>query len=51
MKAEISDVAYGVIWMSFHYAEAPTNLLTNDTLDPACGIMELKVCAARIEPA
>jgi len=49
VKAEISDIAEGVVWMPFHYAETPTNLLTNDALDPVCGITELKVCAARIE--
>jgi hypothetical protein len=27
------------------------NLLTNDALDPLCGITELKACAAEIEPA
>jgi formate dehydrogenase major subunit len=37
--------------MPFHYAEAPTNLLTNDALDPVCGITELKAYAARVEPA
>ena len=33
--------------MPFHYAEAPTNLLTSDALDPVCGITELKVCGCQ----
>ena len=32
-----------------NYAEAPTNLPTNDARDPVCGMTELKACAARIE--
>lgn len=51
VKAEVTGIAEGVIWMPFHYAEAPTNLLTNDALDPVCGITELKACAAKVEPA
>ena len=49
VTAQITDIAEGVIWMPFHYAESPTNLLTNDAVDPICGITELKVCAARVE--
>jgi anaerobic selenocysteine-containing dehydrogenase len=40
-----------VIWMPMHYAESPTNLLTNDAIDPICGITEVKACAARVERA
>ncbi len=39
----------GVISMSFHFAESPTNQLTIAALDPVAKIPELKVCAARIE--
>nr|BAL56236.1 formate dehydrogenase, alpha subunit [uncultured Acetothermia bacterium] len=49
VTAQITEIAEGVIWMPFHYAESPTNLLTNDAVDPICGITELKVCAARVE--
>jgi len=49
VKAKITDIAEGIIWIPFHYAEAPTNVLTNDAVDPICGITELKVCAAKIE--
>jgi len=39
----------GVISMTFHFAESPTNLLTNPALDPASKIPELKVCAVKVE--
>jgi len=41
----------GVISMTFHFAESPTNILTNPALDPASKIPELKVCAVRVEKA
>lgn len=41
----------GVIFMSFHFAEAPVNLLTNPARDPCSGIPELKVCAASLKKA
>ncbi len=43
------NVAPGVVSMSFHFAETPTNTLTNPILDPQSKIPELKVCAIRIE--
>ncbi len=39
----------GVISMSFHFSESPTNQLTNPALDPVAKIPELKACAVRIE--
>jgi formate dehydrogenase alpha subunit len=39
----------GVINMSFHFAESPTNVVTNPAIDPVSKIPELKVCAVRIE--
>ncbi len=39
----------GVVSMTFHFAESPTNVLTNPALDPVAKIPELKVCAIRIE--
>ncbi len=39
----------GVIYIPFHYAEAPANRLTIRALDPVAKIPEFKVCAARIE--
>ncbi|GAH36734.1 unnamed protein product, partial [marine sediment metagenome] len=38
-----------VIFMTFHFAESPTNRLTNPALDPVAKIPEYKVCAVRIE--
>ena len=39
----------GVISMTFHFAESPTNELTNSALDPVAKIPETKVCAVRVE--
>ena len=35
--------------MSYHFAESPTNVLTNPALDPVAKIPELKVCAVKVE--
>lgn len=39
----------GTVFMTFHYAEAATNLLTIDAVDPIAKIPEYKVCAVRVE--
>jgi len=39
----------GVVFMTFHFAEAAANLLTIAALDPVAKIPEFKVCAAKIE--
>lgn len=39
----------GVVYMDFHFAESPTNVLTNPALDPVAKTPELKVCAVRVE--
>ena len=49
VKAEVIEIARGVIWTPCHFPERSTNFLTNDALDPVCGITELKACAAKIE--
>ncbi len=41
----------GVVSMTFHFAESPTNILTNPAIDPVAKIPELKVCAVRVEKA
>ena len=46
-----SSVPEGVVFMDFHFAESPTNALTNAAHDPVSKIAELKVCAVRIDPA
>jgi formate dehydrogenase alpha subunit len=49
-KAKITDVSSpGVVFMTFHFAESPTNVLTNTACDPISKIPELKVCSVRIE--
>jgi len=40
----------GTVFMTFHFAEALGNVLTNPALDPVAKIPELKVCAVRVEP-
>jgi formate dehydrogenase alpha subunit len=42
-------VSEGLVFMPFHYAEAPANRLTNTALDPVSKIPELKVAAVRLE--
>ncbi len=39
----------GVVFMPFHYASGPANLLTQGAFDPVCGIPEFKHCAVRCE--
>lgn len=38
----------GAIFMTFHFAEAATNLLTIDAVDPTAKIPEYKVCAVAL---
>lgn len=39
----------GVVAITFHFAESPTNELTNPALDPLAKIPELKVCAVKMK--
>ena len=39
----------GVVSMTFHFYETPTNVLTNSAIDPVAKIPETKVCAVRIK--
>lgn len=49
-EARVTEVSpEGVVSMTFHFAESPTNQLTNNALDPESKIPETKVCAVRIE--
>jgi formate dehydrogenase major subunit len=45
------DIAEGMVFMPFCFAEAAANLLTNPQLDPMGKIPEFKFCACKIEPA
>jgi formate dehydrogenase alpha subunit len=38
----------GVVFMTFHFSETPTNVLTNPALDPVAKIPEFKVCAVKL---
>ena len=49
-KAKVTDVCPpGLVSATFHFAESPTNVLTNPALDPVAKIPETKVCAVRVE--
>jgi len=49
-RARLTEASpVGVIFMTFHFAESPTNQLTISALDPVSKIPEFKVCAVRIE--
>jgi predicted molibdopterin-dependent oxidoreductase YjgC len=41
----------GLVFMTFHFAEALGNVLTNNVIDPVAKIPEFKVCAVKIEKA
>lgn len=45
----VDHIMEGTVFMTFHFAEACANELTNTELDPVAGIPELKVCAVKIE--
>ncbi|MBN1323978.1 MAG: formate dehydrogenase subunit alpha [Methanotrichaceae archaeon] len=48
-RAKITEKSpLGVIFMTFHFFEAPTNVLTNAALDPVAKIPEYKVCAVKL---
>ncbi len=50
VKVKITDVCQkGVVSMTFHFFETPTNELTICAVDPIAKIPETKVCAIRIE--
>ena len=49
VRAKTTDKSpKGVVFMTFHFAETPTNVLTNPALDPVAKIPELKVCAVKL---
>ncbi|MHC4135877.1 MAG: formate dehydrogenase subunit alpha [Planctomycetota bacterium] len=51
-RARVTDACpAGTVFMTFHFAESPTNRLTIGALDPESKIAELKICAVRVEPA
>ncbi len=49
-RAQVTDrVEPGLIFTTFHFAEAAANFLTNPALDPYAKIPEFKVAAVRVE--
>ena len=52
IPARISHkVVPGLLFVPFHFAENPANILTNSAFDPIAKIPEYKVCAVKIEKA
>lgn len=41
----------GLVFMTFHFVEALSNVLTNNALDPIAKVPEYKVCAVKVERA
>ncbi|MDN5362207.1 MAG: formate dehydrogenase major subunit, partial [Moorella sp. (in: firmicutes)] len=51
-KVQVTDrVPPGMMFMTYHYKEAPVNILTNAVFDPISKTAEYKVAAVRLEPA
>ena len=52
VRARLSDLCSpGVVFLSFHFEEIPTNELTGDILDPMACTPDYKVTAVRLTPA
>jgi anaerobic selenocysteine-containing dehydrogenase len=48
-RAKVTDVSQvGMVSMTFHFAESPTNTITSSHLDPVAKIPEFKVSAVKI---
>nr|WP_245349944.1 molybdopterin dinucleotide binding domain-containing protein [Cytobacillus eiseniae] len=43
------QVSPGLVFMSFHFSEVPTNVLTINEFDPISGTAEFKACAVKIQ--
>jgi len=49
-RAQVTDICRpGMVSMTFHFVEAPTNEITNPALDPIAKIPETKVSAVKIK--
>ncbi|MFS8629970.1 MAG: formate dehydrogenase H subunit alpha, selenocysteine-containing, partial [Bacillales bacterium] len=50
VPAKVTDkVKPGLVFMSFHWRDVPTNVLTINEYDPISGTAEFKACAVKIE--
>lgn len=51
VKAKVTDqVPSGLVFMSFHFIDVPTNVLTINEYDPISGTAEFKACAIKVTP-
>nr|WP_295975534.1 molybdopterin dinucleotide binding domain-containing protein [uncultured Bacillus sp.] len=51
VKVKVTEqVAPGLVFMSFHFSDVPTNRLTINEYDPISGTAEFKACAVKITP-
>ena len=51
VKVKVTDqVPEGFVFMSFHFSDVPTNVLTLNEYDPISGTAEFKACAVKITP-
>jgi predicted molibdopterin-dependent oxidoreductase YjgC len=49
-RAQITDVTPpGTVYMTFHFRETPTNILTSPARDPVAHTPEYKACAVKVE--
>ncbi|MBI4296756.1 MAG: formate dehydrogenase subunit alpha [Chloroflexi bacterium] len=49
VRAKVTEASpAGVVSLSFHFAETPTNVLTSPALDPISKMPEFKVCAVKV---
>nr|WP_248278389.1 molybdopterin dinucleotide binding domain-containing protein [Bacillus sp. DNRA2] len=50
VKAKLTEqVVPGLVFMSFHWSETPTNVLTLNEYDPISGTAEFKACAVAVK--
>ncbi len=50
IKVNVTDIVpKGVVSMHYQFLECPTNVLTNDALDPVAKTPEFKVCAVKVK--
>ncbi len=49
VKVKVTEqVAPGLVFMSFHFIDVPTNVLTLNEFDPISGTAEFKACAVKV---
>lgn len=50
VKAKVTEqVVPGLVFMSFHWSDVPTNILTINEFDPISGTAEFKACAVKVK--